>query len=73
MLMRLSAPHIQTVSTDQMWHKPVVRGILQKLASQLSHVGDIPPHLQNGMILLRLGEIKRVDILWTNMLLANDS
>ena len=42
----------------------------QEFVDQLPHVGDISAHLQNGVVLFRLGEVKWINMLRSHMLLA---
>lgn len=44
---------------------------LEKLTDQEFDPGDVPPHLEDGVIFLRVRKIKRVNRSRTNVLLTN--
>ncbi len=44
---------------------------LEKLADQEFDAGDVPPHLEDRVVLFSVGKIKRVYRSRTNMLLSN--
>lgn len=46
---------------------------LEELANQQFDAGDVPPDLEDGAVLLRVGKVKRVDRARPHMFLPNDT
>lgn len=63
---------MRVVEGDIEEERPVVLS-LQELPDQQFHPRDVPPHLEDGVILLRVREVKRVHGLWSHVLLPNDA
>lgn len=46
---------------------------LEEFADQKLNAGDVPPHLEDGAVLLRVGKIERIYRSRTHVLLSNNT